>query len=150
MRLSIANRCMGWLIALCMVGAGAGGVFAQGGGIHIEVSLFENLPAGLGVDLKDAKPVESYSEPAFGFPRIPTKYSARALFLDRSNPFVLKATYTRALPAGEYEFRLRVKGSARFSIDGEVVLASKSQKANSSGHDAVPQRCRSEVSNRIR
>jgi len=80
----------------------------------------------------------SYTEPAFAFVRIPTKYSSEALALDRPSPFTLRASYERALPAGEYKFRLRARGAATFAIDGVEVAQTKAQKPNTSGDDPVP------------
>ncbi|MBI3875347.1 MAG: DUF1553 domain-containing protein [Verrucomicrobia bacterium] len=110
--------------------------FATSGPVKVE--LFEGQPVGKELDLDDAKPVESYTEMAFGFVRVPAKYSVNALPLDRSNPFVLRTTYEGAYPAGEYQLRLRTKGSSRFFLDGQQLLVAKPQKGNTSGHDAVP------------
>src|SRR5207245_5605021 len=78
----------------------------------VQVELFENIPSGKEFDLAGQQPVERYTEPAFGFVRVPTKYSDNALALDRSTPFVLRATFERELPAGERQFRLRARGAA--------------------------------------
>ncbi|MBI4662998.1 MAG: DUF1553 domain-containing protein [Verrucomicrobia bacterium] len=104
----------------------------------VKVEIFEALPAGKELELREAEPVEEYAQRAFGFARFPTKYSANALPLDRSSAFVIRASLKRALPPGEYQFRLRAKGTARLSIDGESVLTTKPQQPNSSGNDPVP------------
>src|SRR4051812_41853672 len=75
--------------AACLLQAGA-----------VNVELFEKVPAGSEFDLTNQQPVERYTEDAFGFVRVPTKYSESALALDRSTPFVLRATYERSFPAG--------------------------------------------------
>src|SRR5436309_11690054 len=87
----------------------------------VQVELFENVPAGSEFQLAGQEPVERYREPAFGFVRVPTKYSDNALALDRSTPFVLRATFDRELPAGELQFRLRARGAAVLLIDGNIV-----------------------------
>ena len=61
-----------------------------------------------------------------------------ALALDRSTPFVLRATYERAFPAGERQFRLRARGAAVLLVDGKVVAKTKPQAPNTSGDDPVP------------
>ena len=105
----------------------------------IKVELFEKLTAAqLLAPPADAKPVETYQEPAFVFVRIPTKFSGNALPMDRSTPFGLRASYERILTAGEYRFRLRARGAARLEIDGQAVAESKAQPPNKTGDDPVP------------
>jgi|GEM_PF-1574246 len=108
----------------------------QGGAVQVQ--LFEDLEKGFELDLKNARPSERYTEPAFAFTRLPTKYSANALPLDRSSPFVLHATLDRSLPAGEYKLLLRSKGSARLFLDDQLLLTTKPQKGSTDGHNEVP------------
>jgi hypothetical protein len=105
---------------------------------QVRVELFEDRPKGQELNLADSRPVETYTEPAFGFVRVPTKFSANALPLDRSTPFVLRATIERAYPAGERQFRLRARGAAIFQIDGKTVAQTKPQPPNLTGDDPVP------------
>src|SRR5689334_10682193 len=78
---------------------------------QVRVEVFENLPKGAEFELSSQQPVEHYTEPAFGFTRVPTKFSDNALPLDRSTPYVLRATFERDFPAGERTFRLRARGA---------------------------------------
>src|SRR5947209_18832154 len=64
----------------------------------VKVEIFEDLPAGSELELGDAHLAEFYRERAFGFVRIPAKYSGNALALDRSTPFVSRASLNRRLP----------------------------------------------------
>jgi hypothetical protein len=102
------------------------------------VELFENLPKGAEFELSSQQPVESYAELAFGFTRVPAKFSANALPLDRSTPFVLRATFEREFPAGERKFRLRARGAAVLMVDGNIVARTKPQPPNLTGDDPVP------------
>jgi len=111
---------------------------AQTASLPVKVQIFENSKPGAEFELSSSEPVEEYAEAAFGFIRFPTKYSANALPLDRSTPFVIRASSKRAFPAGEYEFQLRAKGPARFLLDGEILLTTKPQERNTSGNDPVP------------
>ena len=104
----------------------------------VNVELFEKVPAGQEFDLTNQKPVERYTENAFGFTRVPAKFSDNALALDRSTPFVLRATFERTFPAGERQFRLRARGAAVLLIDGKLVAKTKPQPPNLSGDDPVP------------
>ena len=116
----------------------------------VQVELYENLPEppqlenpGEGynkkyaqhtaddIDLSGLKPTIRYTERAFGFPGIPTKFSENGLALDYSEPFVLKATIERSLPAGSYQFRLRSRGASRLEVDGKVIVVTEPQKPQS-------------------
>src|SRR5262249_36824354 len=79
----------------------------------VQVEVFENVQKGSEFDLSSQKPTDRYTENAFGFVRVATKYSENALALDRSTPYVLRATFERAFPAGDRQFRLRARGAAQ-------------------------------------
>src|SRR5581483_7053411 len=105
---------------------------------QVRVDLFENVPKGSEFELSSQEPADHYSEPAFGFTRVPTKFSDNALPLDRSTPFVLRATFERDFPAGERRFRLRARGAAVLMVDGKTVAKTKPQPPNVTGDDPVP------------
>lgn len=125
-------------LLLAAIPLGGTGPIPLGGTGPVRVEIFENLPAGSELEPGDRRSTDRYTEPAFGFVRVPTRYSANALPLDRSTPFVLRASLERAFPAGEYLFRLRSKGAAWFLVDGKVLLTTKPQQPNRSGDDPVP------------
>ncbi len=104
----------------------------------VNVELFEKVPSGSEFALSGQQPTESYTEPAFGFVRVPAKFSDNALALDRSTPFILRATFERAFPAGERQFRLRARGAAVLMVDGNIVARTKAQPPNLTGDDPVP------------
>ena len=84
-------------------------------------------------------PTFSYTEPAFGFTRIPVSFTSNALPLDRSWPFSLEATMTTVLEAGEYQFRLRSRALAVFAVDGKSLLQTKALAPNTASHEALPE-----------
>src|SRR4051812_26610111 len=69
-------------------------------GESVRVEILEGPIKDLTWDFAKTKVTESYTEPAFGFVAVPAKYSDQGMVVDRSNPFVLRATQTLALPAG--------------------------------------------------
>jgi hypothetical protein len=105
---------------------------------QVHVDLFEKVPTGSEFNLEKQQAVTTYEEPAFGFPRVPVKYSPNALPMDRSTPFVLRATFERAYTAGERTFRLRARGAAILLIDGKEQARTKAQPPNLTGDDPVP------------
>lgn len=104
----------------------------------VRIEIFEDVPPGSEFELSGLTPVEEYSEAAMAIVRFPTKYSKNALPLDRSTVFVVRASTEAKFEPGEYQFRLRSKGAARFLVDDELVLTTRPQVPNSSGHDPVP------------
>ena len=123
-----------FLISFCCAAAFAAGLLETA---PVRVELYENVAAGS--ELAPAGEASyRYTEPAFGFARLPVKYSSEALAFDRSVPFTLRATYERTIPEGAYRFRLRARGGARLSIDGVEVAKTEKQKPNTSGDDPVP------------
>ena len=121
-----------WLVLLSFA------ILQCGFAAAVRVELFENVPSGSEFELTGQQPVERYTEPAFGFVRVPTKYSDNALALDRSTPFVLRAAFEREFPAGERQFRLRARGAAVLLVDGNVAAKTKPQPPNTTGDDPVP------------
>jgi len=105
---------------------------------QVRVDLFEKVPAGSEFELSARQPLTTYDEPAFGFPRVPTRYSDNALPLDRSTPFVLRATFERTYAAGDRTFRLRARGAAALLVDGKEIARTKAQPPNLTGDDPVP------------
>src|SRR5262245_41622564 len=107
-------------------------------GESVQVELLEGPIKDVTWDLAKAKVTESYSEPAFGFIAVPAKYSDRGTIIDRSSPFVVRATLPLALPAGDYQLLLRSRNGARLYLDDRLVLDNPFPKAPVDGHNPVP------------
>src|SRR5262245_38188768 len=106
-------------------------------GESVRVELLEGPIKDLTWDLSKAKLTDSYAEPAFGFVAVPPKYSDRGTIIDRSSPFVVRATLPLALPAGDYQLLLRSRNAARLYIDERLVLDNPFPKAPVDGHNPV-------------
>lgn len=109
--------------------------------LAIKVELFEQLEPTQLLNLNEAERTLEYTEPAFGFVTIPTKYSANALPLDRSSPFALRASHRQTFPKGRHQFRLRARGRAQLRItqsEQTLTLQTHPQRPNKSSHDALP------------
>jgi hypothetical protein len=124
-----------FLLLGCLPGAPAPSL-PSGGAVRVE--LFENVPAAEFFTLTGAEPTDRYTEPAFAFVDTPTKFSPSAIPMDRSTPYILRATYRRHFAGGEYRFRLRARGAAQFRVNGQTVASTKPQKPNTSSDDPVP------------
>ncbi len=105
----------------------------------VHVSVIEGIPDKNSWEFEPAEPTDRFTEPAFGLVAVPKKWSNKAIMLDRSNPFLLRATATLTLPAGEHWLLLRSKNAARLFVDDELVLETDFVKGNASGHEDVPE-----------
>ena len=145
MRSSIARGTV--LAVLCAAGVPAIAGLPEGkslppaaaaGPAEVQVELIE------GVRQKswefDSLPVtERYTEPAFGFVDVPHKYSPRGIIIDRSNPYILRATATWELPRGTYRLLLRARGAARLFVDDRKLAETEFAVPNANGADPVPE-----------
>jgi hypothetical protein len=104
---------------------------------RVLVELIEGISASPNWNFTTGAPIESWAESAFAFTGVPTKYSPRGVRVDRSNPFLLRATAKVTLPAGEHRLLLRSLQSARLFMDGKLLGTTKFIVPNGSGHGQV-------------
>lgn len=129
------SRPWAWSLSLVFA-AMAVGPLAKGG---TEVTLWETLPKDWAWQAPQGKPADQFTHPALGFVRLPAKYNARGIEVDRSGPFVLQATTTLQQPSGDYRLILRSRNAARLIVGGAVLAETGSIKPNASGHEEVPE-----------
>jgi len=111
---------------------------AAGAGSPVQIELLEGTVKDLTWDLSKTKVTEQFSEPAFGLVAVPAKYSERGTVIDRSSPFVVRATQQVVLPAGAYKLLLRSRNAARLYLDDRLLLDNPFPKAPVDGHNPVP------------
>ena len=104
---------------------------------HVSCELLEGTFKDASWDLTPGKVTETYTEPAFGFLTVPGKFSPRGLLVDRSNPYIVRASQTLTLPAGDYTFMLRARGSSRLFVDDKLVVETGFLKRSADGHGKV-------------
>jgi hypothetical protein len=107
----------------------------------VRVEIFEGVPDPTSWDFTDSLPAvtESYAEPMFAFAAMPTRYSPRAVKLDRGLPFLLRASGRVTLPRGELRLLLRARTGSRLWVDGTLVLSTRFPNLNADGHEEVPE-----------
>ncbi|MDB6033906.1 MAG: hypothetical protein JWM16_4244 [Verrucomicrobiales bacterium] len=130
-----------WLLMLVLVNVGPAVSLssANSPGPAVKVEILENIPDQLSWDFDAPKPSETYYEPAFGFPVMPTRYSSKGVKVDRSFPFVLRASAQVALPKGELRILMRARSGARLFMDGSLLLTNRFPNLNADGHEDVPE-----------
>ncbi len=101
----------------------------------VQVEILEGMPDKLKWNLAKTKVTGKYSEPAFALMHVPTKYSPKAHAIDRSNPYVLRASATIRLPAGKYRMIVRSRHGCRFYMDGKKKVEHKFMRRSQNGHE---------------
>src|SRR5438034_5706880 len=86
----------------------------------VRVEIFEGIPDQTSWDFPTPVLSESYREPAFGFVIMPTKYSACGVRVDRSAPFLFRASADLQLPEGDHRLLLRARTGTRLFVDGKL------------------------------
>ena len=110
----------------------------------VQVEIIDGLPdegswnfsAGLTSGNRTA---EQYTEPVFGFPVFPTRYSERGIKVDRPPPFLVRASARVKLPQGTLQLLLRSRAGTRLWMDGRLVLSTRFPTLNADGHEEVPE-----------
>ena len=105
---------------------------------EVRVEIVENLGASGTWNFTAPAPVETYAVPAFGFADVPHKYSPKGVRVDRSTPFLLRASALVTLPKGEHKLMLRSLQSARLFVDNKQVALTPFIKPRTDGHEPVP------------
>jgi hypothetical protein len=105
----------------------------------VRVAIWEKLPEPWDWQAPAGASADEYNVPVVGFGRVPARYNARGIEVDRSNPFALHAEVTLVIPAGPRHFILRSRNAARLVVDGHVLAETNLVKPNSSGNEEVPE-----------
>lgn len=77
-------------------------------------------------------------EPAFAFGAVPTKYSPRGVKIDRSAPYLIRASGAITLPAGEHRLLVRALNGARLLMDGTQIARADFLPRKYSDNEAPP------------
>lgn len=104
----------------------------------VRFAIHEGIPEPWKGELPQGEPAETFEAPALGLVRLPIKYSARGIAVDRAVPLALHARVELTAPAGPHRLILRARNSARLIVDGAVLAETKPLKPNASGHEPVP------------
>lgn len=104
---------------------------------QVLVEIFEGFPTNKIWPSRWKAADESYAQASFGFSALRRKYNARAVQVDRTPAFGVRASSIISLPAGDYELLLRARSAATLRIDGQVVAETPFFNISSSGHGHV-------------
>ncbi|MCA9247986.1 MAG: DUF1549 domain-containing protein, partial [Planctomycetales bacterium] len=83
-------------------------------------------------------PTQVFEKSTLAFAHLPPKYSERAVIVDRTNAFLIRAAAMIELPAGEHSLLIRSLNGARLLVDGQQVATSRFIRGGGGGHESVP------------
>src|SRR5262249_49312467 len=98
---------------------------AGAGSPPVRVAVWEGLPKGWAWQTPAGEPAERLDWPAVGFVRLPARYNARGIEIDRVGPFAVHAEATLHETPGTYRLILRGRGASRVLVDGRVLAETK-------------------------
>lgn len=101
------------------------------------VDIYENLPNKKTWRFRPPTYIESYFTDCFGFPDVPKKYSDKAIQVDRSNPFLIRAYGYMTLPEGPRRILVRSRNSARLYMDGKLIVETPFHSISGDAHGRV-------------
>lgn len=123
-------------LALLTISAISPSLVAQDRDVRFEI--LEGIPDKRSWDYSSPTKTGEFREPAFALAGLPTKYSPKGIRIDRSSPFLIRATAAVELPAAEYRVLLRAHGAAQLFLDDKLVGETPFIKPNANGHEEVP------------
>lgn len=103
----------------------------------VRVDIFEGLPNKKTWEFRPPLHTDRYETSSFAFLDVPKKYNERAIHVDRSNPFLLRASSRIAIPAGTQRVLVRCRNASRLYLDGELIAETKFHSISSSAHGKV-------------
>ncbi len=101
------------------------------------VDIFENIPDSTSWTRRTANFTDQFTQSSFAFLEIPRKYSNEGLRINRSNPFLLRATGKVILPKGEHRILVRARNGARLMMDGKQIVDVPFHNISGSAHGKV-------------
>jgi hypothetical protein len=87
----------------------------------VRVEIVESIGRAAKWPRKFPQPSDVYEEDVFGFFQVAQKYTETGVRAERSNPYLLRAMASIALPEGKQELLMRVRGQGRLWMDGKVI-----------------------------
>lgn len=102
------------------------------------LELWESISEKWDWSVPPGAPSDRFDVPVLALTRLPAKYNATGLKIDREVPLAIRVSTTVTCPPGEYRWVLRSRGAARLICQGEVLAETAPLKRNSSGHEDVP------------
>lgn len=101
------------------------------------VELFEGMPTNRTWDFRWPKASESFFQNSFGFTALPRKYSSKAIQVDRTQAFAVRASSLVTLPAGEYELLVRARNGSKLWVDGKTIAETPFFAISSDAHGSI-------------
>ncbi|MDA1016512.1 MAG: DUF1553 domain-containing protein, partial [Planctomycetota bacterium] len=97
----------------------------------------EGIPNQRSWNFRMPHAVERFVQPAFAFVEVPKKYSDRAIQVDRTSPFLVRAVGLIDLPQGKHRLLLRSRDAARLYLDGKFITQNPFFNISGTAHGTI-------------
>ena len=104
---------------------------------QVLVEIFEDVKFATNWDLIHPDPVESYTQSALALTQIPLKYNHKGIIVDRSNPYLVRASTNIELPAGTHRLLFRSRSGSQLRVDGELLGENDFPDQRGDGHNTL-------------
>lgn len=104
---------------------------------QVRVDLYEGVPDKRSWEFRPPVHTDRYEMPWFALLDVPKKYNERALHVDRTNPFLVRAYGYVTLPDGPQQLLVRCRNASRVYLDGELIAETPFHSISSSAHGKV-------------
>jgi hypothetical protein len=79
----------------------------------------------------------TFQQTAFAIPFVPNKYNSKALIIQRSDSFLLRAASKVNVPKGKHRILLRSKTLSRLHVDGKIIAQIEVSSGSTGAHGKV-------------
>lgn len=101
------------------------------------VDVFERIEDKKTWNFRAPQHSDRYESPNFAFLGVPKKYSPRGVQVDRTNPFLLRASGKVVLPEGPLRLLVRCRNASRLYLDGEQIAETEFHSISGTAHGRV-------------
>ncbi|MDE2680269.1 MAG: DUF1553 domain-containing protein [Verrucomicrobiota bacterium] len=101
----------------------------------VAITIHENVGHDWNYAATEAQ--ATFHQSAFGVPFVPHKYNSKALIVERSDSFLLRAASKINVPKGKHRILLRARTLSRLYSDGEIIAQIQFSSGNTSAHGKV-------------
>jgi hypothetical protein len=101
----------------------------------VAINVHENIGNDWNYVATDAQ--ATFQQTTFAIPFVPNKYNSKALIVERSNSFLLRAASRVNVPKGKHRILLRSRTLSRLHVDGKIIAQVQLSSGSTSAHGKV-------------
>ena len=102
---------------------------------NVAITIHENVGHDWNYAATDAQAI--FQQAAFGIPFVPNKYNSKALIVERSDSFLLRAVSRVNVPKGKHRILLRSRTLSRLHVNGKIIAQIQVSSGSTGAHGKV-------------